>query len=77
MAISRQWIGKHIPSAMNMHVTMELLLETVFSTWYMQKGYRKTTRATQLRAEAEKRWHYSSVICWMVMMRVQKLKNVH
>jgi hypothetical protein len=37
--VSRQWTGKHVPMAMNMNTTIELLLETVFSTRFMQSGY--------------------------------------
>jgi hypothetical protein len=39
--ISKQWISKHIPVVTNMHATIELLLETVFSTWSMQRGYKE------------------------------------
>jgi hypothetical protein len=37
--ISRQQISKHIPAAMKTHTTIELLLETVFSTQSVQSGY--------------------------------------
>jgi hypothetical protein len=33
--ISRQWIGQHT------FTTIELLLETVFSTWSVQNGYKE------------------------------------
>jgi hypothetical protein len=39
--VSRQQIGKHIPAAMNMNTTTELLLETVFSTRSVQSGYKE------------------------------------
>jgi hypothetical protein len=39
--VSRQRIGKHIPAAMNSHTTIELLLETVFSTRSVQSGYKE------------------------------------
>jgi hypothetical protein len=39
--VSRQLIGKHIPAATNAHATMELLLETVFSTRSVQRGYKE------------------------------------
>jgi methylglyoxal synthase len=38
--LSRQWIGKHVPVATNMH-TIELLLKTVFSTQSVQRGYKE------------------------------------
>jgi hypothetical protein len=36
---ARQRIGKHVPAAMNTYATIELLLETVFSTRSVQRGY--------------------------------------
>jgi hypothetical protein len=39
--ISRQRISKHAPKAMNAHSTIVLLLETVFSAWSMQSGYKE------------------------------------
>jgi hypothetical protein len=39
--ISRQWIGKHIPVTPNTHRTIELLLETVFSTCSVHSGYKE------------------------------------
>jgi hypothetical protein len=39
--VSRQRIGKYVPAAMNTHTTIELLLETVFSTWSMQRGHKE------------------------------------
>jgi hypothetical protein len=30
-SIASQWHGKHVPVAMNMHITTEKLLEAVFS----------------------------------------------
>jgi hypothetical protein len=38
--VSRQRIGKHIPAATNTHTTLELLLESVFSTRSVQSGYK-------------------------------------
>jgi hypothetical protein len=37
--VSRQRIGKHVPAATNTNTTIELLLETVFSTRSVQSGY--------------------------------------
>jgi hypothetical protein len=39
MEVYRQRIGKHVPAATNTHATIELLLETVFSTRSMQMAY--------------------------------------
>jgi hypothetical protein len=38
-SVSRQWIGKHVPAAKNTN-TIELLSETVFSSRYVQSGYK-------------------------------------
>jgi hypothetical protein len=37
--VSRQRIGKHVPAATNTHTTIQLLLDTVFSTRSVQMGY--------------------------------------
>jgi hypothetical protein len=49
--------------ATNMHTTTELLLETVFYTQSMQRGYKEDNWGSQLSSarEAEKRWWYSLV----------------
>jgi hypothetical protein len=39
--ISRQRMGKHFPAATNTHTTIELLLETEFSTRSVQSGYKE------------------------------------
>jgi hypothetical protein len=39
--VSRQWLSKHIPVRLDTHATKEGLLETVFPTWSMQKGYKE------------------------------------
>jgi hypothetical protein len=39
--LSRQWIGNHVPAVVNTNTTIELLLETVFSTWCLQSGYKE------------------------------------
>jgi hypothetical protein len=47
-AVLRQQIGKHVPpAATNTHATIELLLETVFSTRSCKGVIRKTVGATQ------------------------------
>jgi hypothetical protein len=42
--LSRQWIGKHFPAAKNKYTTIELLLETMFSTRFVQGGYKEYNR---------------------------------
>jgi hypothetical protein len=42
--VSRQSMGKQVPAATNMHITIELLLETVFSTRFVQSGYKEDNR---------------------------------
>jgi hypothetical protein len=53
--VSRQRIGKHVPAATSTHTTVELLLETVFSTRSVQSGYKEDnwgySVSCQLRAE--------------------------
>jgi hypothetical protein len=39
--VSRQRIGKHIPAATKTNTTIELLLETAFSTRSAQSGYKE------------------------------------
>jgi hypothetical protein len=40
-------IGKHVPAATNTRVTIGLLLETVFSTRYVRRGYKEDNWGTQ------------------------------
>jgi hypothetical protein len=40
-SVSRQRIGTHVPAATNTDTTIELLLETVFSSRYVQSGYKE------------------------------------
>jgi uncharacterized protein YqgV (UPF0045/DUF77 family) len=35
MAVARQWLGKHVPMATNIHVTMDELLDVVSSVQSM------------------------------------------
>jgi hypothetical protein len=39
--VSRQNLGKHIPMATDMHATIVILLETVFSAQSMQRSYKE------------------------------------
>jgi hypothetical protein len=40
-AVSKQWLGEHIPAATDTHAIIEVLLETVFSTRSVQRGYKE------------------------------------
>jgi hypothetical protein len=44
-AVSRQQLGKHIPVATDTHAITKVLLETVFSAWSMQRGYKEDNRS--------------------------------
>jgi hypothetical protein len=46
--VSRQWLGKHVPVATDMHAIREVLLEKVFSTWSVQRGYKEGNWANQV-----------------------------
>jgi hypothetical protein len=39
--VSRQRLGKYIPAATNTHAILEVLLETVYFTLSVQKGYKE------------------------------------
>jgi hypothetical protein len=41
VAVYRQRISKHVPAATNTHATIELLLETMFSTQSVQRGHKE------------------------------------
>jgi hypothetical protein len=41
MAVSRQRISKHVPVTTNTYETIELLLEMVFSTRSVRRGYKE------------------------------------
>jgi hypothetical protein len=51
--ISRQGMGKYVPTATNTHATIELLLETVFSTRSLQSGYKKDTWGDPVELKVE------------------------
>jgi hypothetical protein len=40
-AASRQRLGKHVPATKDTHATIEVMLETVFSTRSVQMSYKK------------------------------------
>jgi hypothetical protein len=35
MAVASQWLGKYVPMTTNTRTTIEELLDTVFSVWFM------------------------------------------
>jgi hypothetical protein len=39
--VSKQRLGKHVPAATDTHVTIEVLLQTVFSIQSVQTGYKE------------------------------------
>jgi hypothetical protein len=50
---SRQRLGKHVPAATNTHATIEVLLETVFSTRSVQRGYKEYSWSKTRHARVE------------------------
>jgi hypothetical protein len=51
--VSRQRIGKHFSAAINTHATIEILLETMFSTWSVQRSYKEDNRGNQVSSVRE------------------------
>jgi hypothetical protein len=45
--VSRQRLAKHVPAATATHATIEVQLETVFSTRAEQRGYNESTEAEE------------------------------
>jgi hypothetical protein len=41
IAVSRQRLGEHVPVETNTNATIEVLLEKVFSTRFVQRGYKE------------------------------------
>jgi hypothetical protein len=39
--VSKLRLGKHIPAASDMQAAVEVLLEEVFSAWFVQRGYKE------------------------------------
>jgi hypothetical protein len=61
-AISRQRLGKQVPAAMDTHATIEVLLETVFSTWSVQRCYKEDNRSKN--SCGVEYLHRSPASCW-------------
>jgi hypothetical protein len=41
-AVSRQWLGKNVTASTDTHATIQVLLETVFSTRFVRRGIKRT-----------------------------------
>jgi hypothetical protein len=48
--VSRQWLGKYVPAATDTQETIEVLLETVFSTRPVQGGYKEDNWGARVEA---------------------------
>jgi hypothetical protein len=52
--VSRQQLGKHVPAATDTHATIEVLLETVFSTRSVQRGFKEDKWGYRVSSVREK-----------------------
>jgi hypothetical protein len=43
--VVKQWLCKHIPAATDKHTTIDVILETVFSTRFVQRGSKEDNRS--------------------------------
>jgi hypothetical protein len=72
--VSRQRIGKRVPVATNTNTTIQLLLETVFSTRSVRSGYKEDNWGDAVSQEL-------SLVTWEVSVKIEpervKLKNLH
>jgi hypothetical protein len=62
--VSKQWIGKHIPAATNLHTTIQLLLETVYATWSVQSGYKEDIWDDQVISWKPVKGNYEVGVKW-------------
>jgi hypothetical protein len=46
--ISVQRLCEHVPTAADKHATIEVMLETVFFTWSVQRGYKEDNRGDRV-----------------------------
>jgi hypothetical protein len=77
--VARQWLCKHIPAATDMHATIEVLLETVFSTRSLHRGYKEDNWGNQVSSVWEsvrKRDSWKGVAAQRGLEHV-KLKSLH
>jgi hypothetical protein len=51
--VSRQRLSKHVPTATDTHATIEVRLETVFSTRSVPRGYKKDNWGNQVSSVLE------------------------
>jgi hypothetical protein len=51
--VSRQRLGKHVTAATNAHATIEALLETVFYTQFVLRGYHENNRGIRVSSVRE------------------------
>jgi hypothetical protein len=56
--LSGEQLGTHVPLATDTHATIEVLLETVFSTQSVQRGYKEDNWGNRVSSvqEAVKKW---------------------
>jgi hypothetical protein len=64
-AVSRQLLGKHVPSATDTHIITEVLLETVFSTRSVKMGYKEDNCSSEIESEGKYSPHILSVNCFL------------
>jgi hypothetical protein len=53
--VSRQRLGKHVPAATDTHATIEVLLG-VFSTRFVQRGYKEDSWGNRVGSVRESVW---------------------
>jgi hypothetical protein len=58
---ARQRLGKNFPSAMDKHATIAVLLETVFSTRSVRRGYKKDNYGNRVISARESVWKRETV----------------
>jgi hypothetical protein len=77
--VSKKRLGKHVPTATDTHATIEVRLETVFSTRSVQRSYKEgnwANRVSSLRECVRKRGSWKLDAVRRGLERV-KLKNFH
>jgi hypothetical protein len=77
--ISRQQLGKHITATTDTHATIEALLEMVFSTRSIQRGYNEDNwgdRVSSVWASVRKRGSWKGAAIQKGLEDL-KLKNLH
>jgi hypothetical protein len=77
--VSRQRLGNYIPAATDTNATIEVLLETVFSTRSVERGYKEDNlrnRVSSVREYVRKRGSWKGAAVQRGLERV-KLKSIH